>query len=286
VRADACDIATRAPRRPPHAPPYAHAEDGQYPPVRARWDHPCEPPSASTPLAPRASRPQAGRTDLRRPAYGVGAVPRPAVLPLAPMPRPLRPCVWSCTPPQGTRAYKRVGLAPTRIAPPHRAAIAATIGAHGELDPRSLASPTHLAPACPRTPVSSLVTCCSGQTPSSPVSELPRPPSGMPCRTCTSACSPRLWDPIESPLGHIGASCVAHCSAGPFPSPDFAPPRLCCPGAAATARRRPLRPSYRRQSLRGEPNRLPRRLFAYLCTPSPPASSSSPSVHGGGKQLW
>jgi hypothetical protein len=133
-------------------------------------------------------------------------------------------------------------------------------------------------------PVASPVTCCSGQTPSLPVSNLPRPPPGKPCRTCTSACSPSLWVPIASPLGHTEASCIAHCSAGPVPSPDFALPRLCCPGAAAAARQRPLRPSYRRQSLRGESNRLPRRSFAYPCTPSPPASSSSPSVHGEGKE--
>jgi hypothetical protein len=130
--------------------------------------------------------------------------------------------------------------------------------------------------------VASRVTCCSGQTPSLSVSELPRPPPGHLHRACTSACSPSQWAHVASPL-HTEVLCVAYCSVEPFPSSDFAPPRLCCPATAA-ARRRPLRPSYRRQSLSGEPNRFPRRSFAYPCTPSPPVSlSSSSSVQGGGK---
>jgi hypothetical protein len=55
--------------------------------------------------------------------------------------------------------------------------------------------------------------------------------------------------------------CAAHCSAEPFPSPDFAPPRSCCPCATAAARRRPLRLSYHRQSLLFELNRCPEELL-------------------------
>jgi hypothetical protein len=128
-------------------------------------------------------------------------------------------------------------------------------------------------------PVATLLAYCSDRAASAPEFELPRPPPGKPCRARAPACSPSQWALVTSPLGHTEALCAAFCSAGPFPSPDFASPRLCCPGAAA--RLRPLRPSYCRQSLWGEPNRLPRRSFAYPCTPSPPASSSSPSVHGG-----
>jgi hypothetical protein len=50
----------------------------------------------------------------------------------------------------------------------------------------------------------------------------------------------KLMGPVASPLSHTEALCVVYCSAGPFPSPDFAPPRPCCPGGAAAARRRPL----------------------------------------------
>jgi hypothetical protein len=132
-------------------------------------------------------------------------------------------------------------------------------------------------------PVATLLAYCSDRAANSPEFELPRPSPGKPCRARAPACSPSQWTLVTYPLGHTEALCAAFCSAGPFPSPDFAPPRLCCPGAAAAARRRPLRPSYRRQSLWGEPNRLPHRSFAYPCMPSPPASSSSLLVHAGGK---
>jgi hypothetical protein len=103
-------------------------------------------------------------------------------------------------------------------------------------------------------PVAPPVTCCSGQAASSPEFEVPRPPPGSPRRARASACSPSQWALVAPPLGHTEALCTTHCSAEPSPSPDFAPPRSCCPCAAA-ARRRPLRSSYHCQSLRGELNR-------------------------------
>jgi hypothetical protein len=130
--------------------------------------------------------------------------------------------------------------------------------------------------------VATLLAYCSDRAASSPEFELPRPPPGKPCRARAPACSPSQWALVASPLGHTEALCIAYCSAGPFPSPDFAPPRLCCPGAAGAARQRPLRPSYHWQTLSGEPNRFPRRSLAYTGTPSPPASSSSPSGQRGG----
>jgi hypothetical protein len=130
-------------------------------------------------------------------------------------------------------------------------------------------------------PVATLLAYCSDRAASSPEFELPRPPPGKPCRARAPACSPSQWAIVASPLSHTEARCVAYRSAGLFPLPDFAPRRPCCPGAAAAARRRPLWASYRRQTISGEPNRLPRRSLAYPCTPSPPASSSSPSVPGG-----
>jgi hypothetical protein len=75
-------------------------------------------------------------------------------------------------------------------------------------------------------PVATLLAYCSDQSASSPEFELPRPPPGRPCRTRAPACSPSQWTLVTSPLGHTEALCTAFCSAGPFPSPDFAPPRL------------------------------------------------------------
>jgi hypothetical protein len=133
--------------------------------------------------------------------------------------------------------------------------------------------------------VATPLTYCSDRAASLPESGVPRPPPGSLCRTRASVCSPSQWALIASPLGHTEALCTVYCSAGPFPSPDFALPRLCCPGAAAAARWRPLQPSYHRQALRAELNRFPCRLFSYPCTPSPPASSPSPSVPGGSEDL-
>jgi hypothetical protein len=115
-------------------------------------------------------------------------------------------------------------------------------------------------------PVALSVTYCSGQAASSPESELPRTPPGSPCRARASTCSPSQWPLVAPPLGHTEALCAVHCSAEPFPSPNFAPPRSCCPCAAA-ARRRPLRPSYHHQSLRGELNRCPVPLVGPLRRP-------------------
>jgi hypothetical protein len=103
-------------------------------------------------------------------------------------------------------------------------------------------------------PVATLLAYCSDRAASSPEFELPRPPPGKPCRARAPACSPSPWAPVAPPLGHTEALCVADCSAGPFPSPDSAPPRPCCPGAAAAARRRPLRTGHHCQSGEGEPN--------------------------------
>jgi hypothetical protein len=124
---------------------------------------------------------------------------------------------------------------------------------------------------------------CSNRAVSSPEFELPRPSPGKPCRARAPACSPRQWVPVASPLGHTEALCVAYCSAGPFPSPDFTLPRPCCPGAAAAARRRPLRPSHYCQSGEGEPNCIPPSLVCLPRLSSPPASSLLPSVAREGK---
>jgi hypothetical protein len=104
-------------------------------------------------------------------------------------------------------------------------------------------------------PVALPCACCLGRAASSPEFELPRLPPGKPCRARVSACSPSQWVLVAPPLGRTEALYATHCSAEPFPSPDFAPPQPCCPCAAA-ARRRPLQPSYHRQSLRGKPNRF------------------------------
>jgi hypothetical protein len=115
-------------------------------------------------------------------------------------------------------------------------------------------------------PVALLCACCSGRAASSPEFELPRPPPGKPCRARASARSPSQWVPVAPFLGHTEALYATHCSAESFPSPDFALPRPCCPCAAAAARRRPLRPSYHRQPLRGEPNCTSPSL---VCHPAP-----------------
>jgi hypothetical protein len=91
----------------------------------------------------------------------------------------------------------------------------------------------------------------------SPEFELPWPSPGSPNPARASAYSPSQWVLVAPPLARTEALYTTHCSAEPFPLPDFAPSRPCCPCAAAAARRRPLRPSYHRQSLCGELNRRP-----------------------------
>jgi hypothetical protein len=103
-------------------------------------------------------------------------------------------------------------------------------------------------------PVALPSACCSGRAASSPEFELPRPP-GKPCRARAPARSPSQWAHVAPPLGHPEALHATHFSVESFPSPDFTPPWPCCLCAAAAARRQPLRPSYHRQALRGEPNR-------------------------------
>jgi hypothetical protein len=118
--------------------------------------------------------------------------------------------------------------------------------------------------------------CCSGRAASSPEFKLPRPPPGKPCRARVPARSPSQWVHVAPPLGHTEALCATHCSVESVSVLDFTVPRPCCPCAAAAARRRPLRPSYHRQALRGEPNRSPPSLVATPCFTSPPAGSPSP----------
>jgi hypothetical protein len=132
-------------------------------------------------------------------------------------------------------------------------------------------------------PVATLLAYCSDRAASSPEFELPRPPPGKPCRARAPACSPSQWALVAAPLGHTEAWCVAYCSVGPFPSPEFAPPRPCCPGAAAAARRRPLRPSHHCQSGEGAPNCISPSLVCLMRLSSPPASSPLPPVPREGK---
>jgi hypothetical protein len=112
-------------------------------------------------------------------------------------------------------------------------------------------------------PVALPCACCSGRAASSPEFELPRPPLGKPCRARAPARSPSQWAHVAPPLGHTEALHATHCPAESFPPLDFAPPQPCCPCSVAAARRRPLRPSYHRQSLRGEPNRTPPSLVCH-----------------------
>jgi hypothetical protein len=146
-----------------------------------------------------------------------------------------------------------------------------------------LSSQMCAAPNSTRVPVALPFACCSGQAASSPEFDLPRPPPGKPCRAPTSACSPSQCVLVAPLLGRTEALYAAHCSAEPFPSPYFAPPQPCCPCAAAAARRRPLRPSYHRQSLCGEPNCISPSLVCLSRHSSSQASSPLPSVPREGK---
>jgi hypothetical protein len=246
-----------------HAPP---------PPLPNRHPGPLPMRHASTHAAPTGQL-RRRRTRAARPLHGYW----PSRLATASR----CPCRGRPSPPtQGTHAYKGVKLASARIAPGTEPPLPPPATPSSSLRP--LIPPMCVAPACLSTPSSYPARLLLRPSRQLAESGLPRPPSGSLYRTRASARSPSQWALVASPLGHTEAMCAAYCSAGPFPLPNIAPPRLCCPGAAAAAaRRRPLRPSFTLQSLRGEPNRFPRRLFAYPCTPSPPTSSPSPSVPRG-----
>jgi hypothetical protein len=254
---------------------------------RLRTPGPCaaaalaEPPSWSSPRAPRVHACRADRPTATSP-YARRAAPA-LLLAVARRHHLTVPMPWMVVTPSSRHACLQKGLnSPPRALPRapsrhcHRQWRRRRAPPSGRLYRQRVLLLPALGP-----PVASPLAYCSGQAASSLESELPRPPPSSLCRTRAFACSPSQWALVASPLDHPEARCAAHCSAEPFPSP----PRPCCPCAAAAARRRSLRPSYHRQSLRGEPNRIPRRLFACPCTPSPPASSPSPSGPRGDKGL-
>jgi hypothetical protein len=147
-------------------------------------------------------------------------------------------------------------------------------------------------------PVNSTSDCLSSQTRAAPHS------TRTPCSSCTRllACPSRRLTRASVPVAAAGqpsASSTLRATPEPTnPSSTFprAPRSPACSTLlsptcsltglrAATAlllrcrrRRSPVtpRPSYHRQPPRGEPNRLPRRLFATPCSTSPPASSPLP----------
>jgi hypothetical protein len=88
---------------------------------------------------------------------------------------------------------------------------------------------------------------------------------------------------IPVPTNRLSTSPKSQCSCRGtrWPVPPLSPPDFECPRprhhrSAAAARRRHLRSIHRHQSITGEPNRFPRRVFATPCSTSPPASSPSP----------
>jgi hypothetical protein len=107
-------------------------------------------------------------------------------------------------------------------------------------------------------------TCCPGRTACSLEHGFPRPPSSSRRRAHCSARSKRPPTLLAPSLGHVGAFPDAHCPTVPSLSPDFAPPRSCCPCSAAAARRRSLRTNQARLSREGEPNRTSVRV---ICQP-------------------
>jgi hypothetical protein len=260
---------TRRARTRVAVPLEPHTEAGQYPSVHARWD----PLTGTDPLAlpPRATRlTRTGRLH-----------------------RPVPPGLWRrhCTPPRlaaslcpyldcmadardgrdsllkARTPIKGVKLIAARIAQaPSRHCRCQWCPRRAPPSGRLHYQRVLLVPAL-GSPVAPSVACCSGQAASSQESELPRPPPGSLCQARASAFSPSQWALVAPPLGHTEALCAAHCSAEPFPSTDFATPRQCYPCATAAAHRRSLRPSYHRQSLRGELNRCPVPLVGQLRRP-------------------
>jgi hypothetical protein len=225
-----------------------------------------EPPSGPSPRAPRVHARHAGHPTATS-SYARRAAPA-LLLAVAPRHRLAVPIPWSAVTPSARHVpIKGVKLAAARISQaPSR---------HCRCQGCPLRAPPFgrlrrqcmlLLPAL-GSPVAPPVAYCSGQAASSPKSELPRLPPGSPCRARAFTCSPSQWALVAPPLGHTEALCATHCSTEPFPSPDFTPPRSCCPCAAAAARRRPLRPSYHRQSLLGELNRRPVPLVGQLRRP-------------------
>jgi hypothetical protein len=153
---------------------------------------------------------------------------------------------------------------------------------HGELHPRllSLANtccfPLHRTP-----PVAPARACWSARAASSPEGCLPRPPLDSRRRALLPARLPSQPTTLAHPLDPSEAARATHWPVPSPSSPEFERPRPRHHRSATAARLQHPGPILRHPSTTGEPNRLPRRSFAYPCTPLPPASSSSPSVHGG-----
>jgi hypothetical protein len=274
----------RAHRGHPMGP---NAEAAYHPSVRAPWDRPRrtavqDPLPVRHVLMPATPANQRRRRRTRAAPPPTGYWPSPLAPPLPHA--ATRGATTPVTPPQGTHAYKGVNLTAARLAP-HRAAITAAGGAPGELHLRLHFFATRAAPHSTRTPCSSctsLLACPSRRLIGASV---PAAAAGQPSASSALSATPSQPTHRSPSLGYLEALCVAHCPAPPVPSPGFAPPRPCSPGAAAATHRWPLRPSYHRQPPRGEPNIFPRRLFATLCSTSPPASSPSPPGSRGAR-VW
>jgi hypothetical protein len=107
--------------------------------------------------------------------------------------------------------------------------------------------------------------------------ELPQPPPDRHRRASSSAGSPSPGTHLEPSPGHMEATRVTHCWAPPLFSPESELPRPRCHCSAASARRRHLRPSLRRQSISSESNRTPCPLIC-LTKPHLTAGESATAV--------
>jgi hypothetical protein len=218
------------------------------------------PPSSNRPLRPyppnprvhtgRAGHPTVTPPYARRRAPGrlLAAAPPPCPCHGPPCGDARDPLIKACLSIKAGRSSPRASTEPppSTIGAPAVNPVLRPIPRHPKLQTSSLGLPrAATGTSCPAFPFPS------------PEFELPRPPPGSPCRARASACSPSQWVLVAPPLGRTETLYTTHCSAEPFLLLDFAPPRPCCPCATAAARRRPLRPSYHRQSLRGELNRHP-----------------------------
>jgi hypothetical protein len=156
---------------------------------------------------------------------------------------------------------------------------------HGEPHPACFSSPTRAAPHSFRNPCSSCARwlVCPSRQLAGVIS--PRPPSASRRRALLPACFPSQPTASVLSLGPCEATCATRWPASPLSSPEFERPRPRHHWFAATARRRHLQSILRHPSITGEPNRFPCRSLAYPGTPSPPASSSSPSVPRGSGDL-
>jgi hypothetical protein len=241
--------------RPPRSPPHGPGRRGNLPPTGL-----CTvgPPSSNRPLRPYPPTP---RVHTRRAGHPTATPPYTRctvpgwLLAVAPPPCPCHgPLFGDARDPlakarlsiKGGRFSPRASTEPSAIGAPAVNPVIRPVPRHPKLRTSSLGLPrAATGTSCPAFPFPSLEF------------ELPRPSPGSPNPARASAYSPSQWVLVAPPLARTEALYTTHCSAEPFPLPDFAPSRPCCPCAAAAARRRPLRPSYHRQSLCGELNRRP-----------------------------